>query len=59
MTFQMMLDEEREEERNENILKTIKIMKKLKATKEVIIQELSENYPLPIQEITAIVEKNW
>ena len=30
-----------------------------KVGKEVIIQELSENYPLPIQEITAIVETNW
>ncbi len=67
MTFQMMIDEERDEareegikqERKNGIIKSIGMMKKLNATKEVVIRELSENYSLPLSDAVAIVEENW
>lgn len=67
MTFQMMIDEERDEaraegireERKNSIIKSIGMMKKLNASKEVVIQELSESYSLPLSEASALVEKNW
>ena len=67
MTFQMMIDEERDEareegikqERKNGIIKSIGMMKKLNATKEVVTRELSENYSLPLSDAVAIVEENW
>ena len=59
MTFRMMIDEEREEERKAGISKAITMLKKLKATKDVAIQQLVETYAMSRQEAVAAVDENW
>lgn len=63
MTFRMMIDEEREEAREEErkagISKAITMLKKLKATKDVAIQQLVETYAMSRQEAVAAVDENW
>ena len=75
MTFRMMIDEEREEAREEGwaegraegqneerkagILKAVTMLKKLKATKDIAIQQLVETYAMSRQEAVAAVDENW
>ncbi len=59
MTFQMMLDEDREEERQDAIVKAISILKKLNIAKEVAIQQIMETYALSPKDALAIVNENW
>ena len=75
MTFRMMIDEEREEAREEGwaegraegqneerkagILRAVTMLKKLKATKDIAIQQLVETYAMSQQEAIAAVDENW
>ena len=75
MTFRMMIDEEREEAREEGwaegraegqneerkagIQKAVTMLKKLKATKDIAIQQLVETYAMSQQEAIAAVDENW
>ena len=59
MTFRMMIDEEREEERKDGISKAVAMLKNLRITKDVAIQQLVETYAMSRQDAIAAVDENW
>ena len=54
-----MKEEARNETRNEDLLRTVNMLKKLKLTKDVAIQQLAENFALHDDEAAALVNSNW
>ena len=53
------IEDMKKEVRDEGILKTVSILKKLKLSKEAVIQQIIENYSLSNEEAAALVDSRW
>ena len=53
------IEDMKKEVRDEGILKTVSILKKLKLSKDAVIQQIIENYSLSNEEAAALVDSRW
>ena len=53
------IEDMKKEVRDEGILKMVSVLKKLKLSKEAVIQQIIENYSLSNEEAAALVDSRW